>query len=57
VDSFDGRLTRQPVRDKQRFSFSVLCFLCFLLFKNSCVKRYMAKKEEMPVMEQKPGRY
>jgi hypothetical protein len=28
-----------------------------LLFKESCLKRYTAKKEEMPVMEQKPGRY
>ena len=24
---------------------------------NSCVKRYLAKKEEMPVLEEKPGRY
>jgi hypothetical protein len=32
-----------------------LCFLCVLLFKNSCVQRYMEKKEEMPVMKQKPG--
>jgi len=45
----------------QRLAFSLQLFpspfsLCAPV-QNACVQRCMAKKEEMPVMEQKPGRY
>ena len=50
ADSLNRRKQRQ-----QSFSFSVLCSLRSLLCKNSCVQRYIAKKEQMPVMQQKPG--
>jgi len=38
------------------FIFRSLFPLCAPV-QNSCVQRCMAKREEMPVMEQKPGRY